>query len=280
MIPLSDGAGEVVAVGSGVTRVRTGTRVIGAFMQKWISGEPAEDASRSALGGHIDGVGAEYVVLSEQGVVQIPDYLSYEEAATLPCAAVTVWNALITGGHLRPDETVLVQGTGGVSLFALQFALNKKAHVIATSSSPAKIARLTSMGAQSTINYAENPEWHKQVRELTGGSGVDHVVEVGGSGTLPKSLKAVRTGGKVHMIGILTGPGDIDVMPVLMRSIRLQGVFVGSREMAEDMLREMSARQIRPVIDRVFPFTDAVEALRHMESGSHFGKIVLAVPGA
>ncbi len=269
MVPFSDGAGEVVEVGPGVSRVKPGDRVMGAFMQKWITGDLTEEGARSALGGAIDGVGAEYVVLDAEGLVHVPDYLSFEEAATLPCAGVTAWHALVSEGHLRPGETVLTLGTGGVSIFALQFAKLMHARVIATSSKAEKIERLKEMGADVTINYVEEPEWHKVAR------GVDHVVEVGGKDTLPKSVKAVRPNGKIHVIGVLSGRAEIDLTPVFMRNIRLQGIFVGSREMAEDMLRAMAAHSVRPVIDREFRFGETVEAMRYMQSGAHFGKIVI-----
>jgi len=269
MTPFSDGAGHVVAVGEGVTRVKPGDRVMAAFMQAWISGEPGEAALRSALGGAIDGVGAEYVVLSEEGLVHLPEYLSFEEAATLPCAGVTAWHALVTEGGLKAGESVLLQGTGGVSVFALQFAKMHGAKVTATSSKPEKIERLKAMGADVTINYLDEPDWHKIAK------GIDHVVEVGGAGTLPKSLRAVRPGGRVYVIGVLSGRGEMDFTNVFMRNIRLQGIFVGSREMAEQMLAVMTAVEMRPVIDRVFAFSEVREALHHMKSGAHFGKVVV-----
>jgi NADPH:quinone reductase-like Zn-dependent oxidoreductase len=276
MVPLSDGAGEVVKTGAGVTRVKTGDRVFAAFMQKWIGGEPDEGALRSALGGAVDGVAAEYVVFDQAGLVPIPDYLSFEEAATLPCTGVTAWHALISEGHLRPEETVLVQGTGGVSIFALQFAKLMKSTVIVTSSKDEKLERARKMGADAVVNYAENPEWHKTVRDITSGRGVDQIIEVGGAGTLGKSMRAVRPGGIIHVIGVLSGRGDIDFTPVFMRNLRLQGIFVGSREMAEDMCVAMTAHELRPVIDRVFPFGAMREALHYMETGAHFGKIVVS----
>jgi NADPH:quinone reductase-like Zn-dependent oxidoreductase len=276
VIPLSDGAGEVAAIGPGVTRVATGDRVAGIFMQAWLAGRPMqEEHSRSALGGAIDGMLAEYVVLNQEGVVKIPEHLSYEEAATLPCAAVTAWNALVSSGGLIAGETVLTQGTGGVSIFALQFARMFGARVISTSSSDTKLARVREMGASAGINYKATPDWEKPVRVLTG-VGVDHVVEVGGAGTLEKSMKAVRTGGTISLIGVLTG-GDGTVNPrmLLVKNIKLQGLYVGSREMFEAMNRAISLHKLRPVVDRVFPFANAVEAYRHMESGAHFGKVVI-----
>jgi NADPH:quinone reductase-like Zn-dependent oxidoreductase len=242
MAPLSDGAGEVVQVGLGVTRAKIGDRVMGAFMQKWIDGEPDETGMRSALGGGIDGVAADYVVLHEDGLIHVPEYLSWVEAASLPCAAVTAWHALVSEGHIRPEEWVLTQGTGGVSLFALQFAKIMRARVIATSSRDEKLKRARSMGADEVVNYSTTAEWDKAVREITKGRGVDHVVEVGGEGTLAKSMRAVRPGGNIYTIGVLTGRGDISFVPLFMRNIRLQGIFVGSRAMAEDMLRAMAAQ--------------------------------------
>lgn len=275
-VPLSDAAGEVVEVGSGVERFRTGDRVAPAFMPAWVDGELDETKSRSALGAGGAGVGAEYVVFHEQSVVHIPDHLSYEEAACLPCAGVTAWNALVSSGHLRPDETVLLQGTGGVSVFALQFAKLMGASVIATSSSDAKLERVVGLGADATVNYRDTPEWDKRAKEITKGRGVDHVVEVGGAGTLPKSFKAVRMGGTISMIGVLSGATEVSIVPVFMRHIRLQGIFVGSREIFEDMNRAITAHQVRPVVDRVFPLRELASAMGYMESGAHFGKVCLA----
>jgi NADPH:quinone reductase-like Zn-dependent oxidoreductase len=271
---LSDGVGEVVEIGEGVTRVKPGERVAGIFMQTWLEGEPSSEKALSALGGAIPGVAAEYVVLDSEGVVRVPEHLTDEEAATLPCAAVTAWHALITSGHLAAGETVLVLGTGGVSIFALQFAGMLGARVIATSSSDEKLARVRELGASDVINYKVTPEWGRKVRELTDRRGVDHVVEVGGAGTLDQSLEAVRMGGRVGLIGTLTG-GTVNPIRILMKSVKVQGVFVGSREMFEAMNRAIAVSSLRPVIDRVFPFAELPDALRHMESGSHFGKIVL-----
>lgn len=277
LVPLSDGAGEVVKVGEGVTRVKPGDRVAAIFMQTWIAGRPNDAVGRSALGGAIDGMLAEYVALDEDGLVHIPDYMSYEEAATLPCAGVTSWNALVTEGKLKSGESVLTMGTGGVSIFAVQFARMHGARVIATSSSDRKLERVRELGASDVINYKTTPDWHERVLELTGGEGVDHVIEVGGPGTLGKSLRAVRTGGRVSLIGILTGGGEINPMPVLRKAVALQGIFVGSREMFEDMNRAMAINHTRPVIDRVFRFEEAREAYRYLESGAHFGKVCIGV---
>jgi NADPH:quinone reductase-like Zn-dependent oxidoreductase len=277
LIPLSDGAGEVVSVGPGVSRVKPGDRVAGIFMQQWIAGPPDEAKAASAMGGAIDGMLAEKVCLSAEGLVHFPEHLSFEEAATLPCAAVTAWNALFRSGGLRPGETVLVQGTGGVSIFALQFAKMAGARVIATSGSEAKLERLRLMAADDAINYKTTQEWDKPVRAMTGGTGVDHIVEVGGAGTLPLSIKAVRRGGHIALIGVLAGRGEFDPRPLLLKSIRLQGIFVGSREMFEEMNRAISLAGLRPVVDRVFGFEEVPEAMRYMESGAHFGKVCIKV---
>jgi len=266
VIPLSDGAGEVVALGDGVTRWKTGDRVAGIFMQGWLAGRVDEAKAKTALGGAIDGVLAEYRALSEEGLVRVPEHLSFEEGAVLPCAGVAAWHGLI---GLQPGESVLVQGTGGVSIFALQFAKLAGARVVATSSSDEKLERVRKMGADLLINYRTTPDWEKPAQ------GVDRVIEVGGAGTLGKSLRAVRTGGTVALIGILTGKGEVDPQPVLMKSIRLQGIYVGSREMFEDMNRAISQAKLKPVVDRVFPFGEAQTAYRHLESGAHFGKVVI-----
>ena len=277
LIPLSDGAGEVVEVGPGVSRVKPGDRVMGIFMQTWLAGEPRQAHAASALGGAIDGMLAEQVVLHEDGLVHVPDYLSYEEAATLPCAAVTAWQGLMTQGGMQAGDTILVLGTGGVSIFALQFAAISGAKTIITSSSDAKLEQARKLGAAECINYKAMPDWDKRVLELTDGVGVDHVVEVGGVGTLEKSLQAVRIGGTVSLIGVLTGSGTMDPMAILRKSIRMQGIYVGSRAMFEAMNRAMSLHKVRPVIDRAFPFEESREALAYMESAAHFGKIVVTV---
>jgi NADPH:quinone reductase-like Zn-dependent oxidoreductase len=277
LIPCSDGAGEVTKVGPDVTRVKPGDRVAGIFFQNWLSGDIAAHHFTSALGGAIDGMLAEQVVLQEDGVVPVPTYMSYEEAATLPCAAVTSWQALVSKGGMKAGDTILVQGTGGVSIFALQFAVMSGARVIITSSSDEKLARAKKLGAWATINYKTIPEWGKETLKLTNGVGVDHVVEVGGAGTLEQSFQAVRIGGTISLIGVLTGfGGQVNPLPVLMKGLRFQGIYVGSREMFEAMNRAMEVQKMKPVIDRVFPFTQAREALTLMESAAHFGKIVIA----
>jgi NADPH:quinone reductase-like Zn-dependent oxidoreductase len=276
-VPCSDGAGEVVEVGSDVSRVKTGDRVMGIFMQSWLSGPPDAQYASSALGGGgPQGMLAESVVLHEDGVVHIPGHLSFEEASTLPCAAVTAWNAMFVATKTKPGDTVLTQGTGGVSMFAIQFALAAGARVIATSSSDEKIARLKKMGVTDVINYKKTPEWSKEALSMTEGVGVDNVIEVGGSGTIEESLRAVRVGGQVSVIGVLSGvEPKVGPRALLMRSVRLQGIFVGSREMFEDMNAAIAVNKIKPVVDKVFPFNEAQEALRYMESGAHFGKIVI-----
>jgi NADPH:quinone reductase-like Zn-dependent oxidoreductase len=275
MIPCSDAAGEVTAVGEGVTRVKVGDRVCGIFMQGWLSGGVNERVARTALGGAIDGVLAEAVVFNQEGVVRIPEHLSFEEAATLPCAAVTAWHALVEKGRIKAGDTVLTLGTGGVSTFALQFGVMSGASVIATSSSEEKLARATRMGAHAVVNYRTEPDWEERVRKITGG-GVDHVVEVGGAGTLMKSLRAVRMGGTVSVIGTLGGgAGEVSPVPILMKSVRVQGIFVGSREMFENMNRAISKHAMRPVINRTFPFEEARAAMHYMQAGAHFGKVVL-----
>src|SRR5262245_32585678 len=277
LIPMSDGAGEVVETGAGVTRVKRGDRVAGIFMQNWLCGDVSATAARGALGGSLDGMFAEYVVLSQEGVVHIPSHLSYEEAATLPCAAVTAWNAL-TSWVLRPGISVLAQGTGGVSIFALEFARVAGARVIVTTSSDEKLNKAERLGASALINYRSTQEWDQKAVELTNGIGVDHIVEVGGCGTLARSMNAVRVGGRISLIGLLTGAeGAVNPMPILGKQIQLQGIFVGSRDMFESMNRSIAVHQLRPVIDRVFEFHEAREALRYLESGSHFGKVVIRV---
>lgn len=276
MVPLSDGVGEVVALGEGVTRVKTGDRVAGIFMQEWLAGGLYEPMARSALGGGIDGILSECVLFDENGLVQVPAHLTDEEAATLPCAAVTAWNALVASGGIKAGDSVLVQGTGGVSLFALQFARMHGARAILTSSSDEKLERARNLGAADLINYKTTPDWEEKVRALTGKTGVDHVVEVGGAGTLSKSLRAVRAGGHISLIGILTGgAGEINPLPILMKNIRVQGIFVGSREMFEAMNRAILLHRLQPVVDQVFAFAETDKALRRLESGAHFGKIVI-----
>jgi NADPH:quinone reductase-like Zn-dependent oxidoreductase len=272
----SDAAGEVTAVGAGVTRWKPGDRVAGCFMPHWYDGPITEAVAKSTLGSDRDGVLAELVTFEERGLVRVPDHLNFEEAATLPCAAVTAWNALTTAGT-GPGTTVLLQGTGGVSIFALQLAKALGARAVITSSSDDKLARARALGADAGTNYKTNPDWDKWARQQTAGAGVDVVVEVGGAGTLDRSLKAVKTGGHVALIGVLAGGGTFNPVPVLMKAVRLQGVFVGSRAQFEAMNAIISQKQIRPIIDRTFPLADAPAAFRHLESGSHFGKVVVTM---
>jgi NADPH:quinone reductase-like Zn-dependent oxidoreductase len=276
LVPLSDGAGEVAETGPGVTRVKAGDRVAPIFMQSWMGGDMEPADGTTALGGAIDGVLAEYAVFDERGLVHIPDHLSFEQAATLPCAAVTAWNAL-TGLHpIVAGQTVLILGTGGVSIFALQFAHAAGARVIATSSSDEKLARAKAMGVSDGINYKANPEWQAAVRELTGGRGVDHVVEVGGPGTLQRSVGATRSGGVVTLIGVLTR-GTLDPLAVFAGGAIIRPIYVGSRQMFEAMNRCIALHRIEPVIDRVFPFEEAKEAYRHLKGATHVGKVVIRI---
>jgi NADPH:quinone reductase-like Zn-dependent oxidoreductase len=276
LVPLSDGVGEVVAVGDGVTRVKMGDRVAANFSQKWLGGEPARAKLGASLGGPLDGMLTQYRALNEEGLVHVPDHLTDEEAATLPCAAVTAWNSLINMGELSAGETVLVQGTGGVSIFALQFAKISGARVIVTSSSDEKLERAKKLGADFGVNYTTTPDWDKRAKEITGGIGVDHIIEVGGAGTFGKSLRAIKIGGHIGMIGNLAGNAtEVNLVLILMQNLRIQGVMVGSRDTFESMNRAIALHEMRPVIDRVFAFDEARQAFEHMKSGSHFGKICI-----
>jgi NADPH:quinone reductase-like Zn-dependent oxidoreductase len=276
LIPLSDGVGEVVEVGAGVTRVRIGDRACPCFQQGWISGEPDLERMTRTMGGPVDGTMADLVCLPEDGVVKVPAYLSDLEAATLPCAAVTAWSALVTYGRLRPGARVLVQGTGGVALYALQIAKLLGAHVTVTSSSDEKIARAKALGADAAINYRSTPEWAKATREITSGRGYDHIVELGGEQTLPQSLRCIRPGGTLSMIGVLSGgTAPLPLGLVVTRQVRLQGVTVGHRDGFEAMLRAFEQHRIRPVVDRTFAFEELKEAMAYLKSGAHFGKVCI-----
>lgn len=278
LVPLSDGVGEVVAAGEGVTRAKVGDRVCTTFFQRWWKGDPTADELRSTLGSPADGALAEFMELDEQGLVHAPAHLTDEEAATLPCAGVTAWTALSTLGGVKAGDTVLTLGTGGVSIFALQFAGLLGARAIATSSSNEKIQRLSQMGAAHVINYKDDPNWGQTAKELSGGEGVDHVIEVGGAGTLEQSLQAVKIRGRVSLIGVLSGvDAKISLRAIFMRGIRVQGIFVGPRSSFEDMNRAIAMHHSRPVVDRVFPFEEAREAMRYMASGKHFGKVCIRV---
>lgn len=273
-VPNSDGAGEVTAVGPGVSRFKPGDRVASCFFQRWNDGGITPDAMASALGGALDGVLAEEVVLAEDGVVAIPAHLDYRQAATLPCAALTAWHALVEKGRVTAGETVLLIGTGGVSIFALQFAAMHGARAIVMSSSDAKRERATALGAWRTLNYREVPEWQDAVLEMTGGAGVDHVVEVGGAGTLERSVLAARVGGHVALIGVLTG-GAVNPTAIMRKSLRVHGIYVGSRAMFEAMNRAIEAARLEPVIERAYGFDDARAAYRDMRAAGHFGKLVI-----
>jgi NADPH:quinone reductase-like Zn-dependent oxidoreductase len=274
-VPNSDAAGEVVEVGRGVTSLRVGDRVATCFFQNWADGPCSQAAMDSALGGALDGVLAEEVVLRETGLVAIPDHLSFEEGATLPCAGVTAWNAVTEIGRLQAGQVVLLLGTGGVSAFSLQFAHSRGAQVIVTSSSDDRLKRARELGAAATINYRAVPDWDRAVLDATAGRGADLVVEVGGAGTLPRSIAATRISGTIALVGVLTG-GQIDPAPIMRKSIRLQGLYVGSRRMFAEMNAALAAHQIHPVIHRSFPFDQARDAFRALADAQHFGKIVIS----
>jgi NADPH:quinone reductase-like Zn-dependent oxidoreductase len=276
-IPLSDGAGVVASAGAGVTRFKTGDRVAGTFFQSWISGPMVERFP--ALGNPLDGTLAEYIVLHEDGVVAIPPSISFEEAATLPCAGVTAWNALnVSGKPVKPGDTVLCLGTGGVSIAGLQFAKAAGARVIVTSSSDEKIKRAQILGASDGVNYKRFPDWEKEVLRLTGGRGADHIIENGGAGSLNRSFEATAFGGKVALIGFLAGvKGDINPAILMMKSGSMVGIGVGSRAMFEDMNRAIEINKIKPLVDKVFPFDKAADAYRCQASGDFIGKVVITI---
>ena len=276
LIPVSDGVGEVVQAGAGVTRARVGDRVCPLFSQGWLSGEPSLERLKQTLGGPRDGTMAEYMVLPEDGVVKVPAHLSDEQAASLPCAALTAWSALVTHDNLGPGARVLVQGTGGVALFALQFAKLRGAQVTVISSSDEKIAKARALGADASINYLRTPEWYKATREITGGRGYDHILELGGEKTLPQSLRCIRPGGTLSMIGVLSG--GMLAAPlglVVTRQVRLQGITVGNRDGFEAMMRAIDQHSLQPVTDKIFAFEQLKEAMSYLKSGAHFGKICI-----
>ena len=274
-IPLSDGAGEVAALGTGVTRWKVGDRVAPIFVQRWLGGDLLPEYMPSALGGPSDGVLAEQIVLHEEGLVRIPSQLSFEQAATLPCAAVTAWNAALVKGALQPGHTLVTLGTGGVSLFAAQFALMAGARVIATTGNDDKAARLHALGIADVINYRTQQDWGARVRELTGGRGADLVVEVGGPGSLAQSIAALRYCGHISVVGNLAGKALIDPAALFAKRASMCGIQVGSRDMFEAMNRAIEVAQIKPVIDRVFDFSDTRAAYEYLASGKHFGKVVI-----
>ena len=276
LIPVSDGAGEIAAVGDGVTEWKVGDRVVPAFFQDWSAGQPTARALASSLGGPLDGMLAELAIANSDALARIPDWMEDKEAACLPCAGLTAWNAVVGLGGVRPGDVVLVLGTGGVALFAIQFAKAAGATVIVTSKSDEKLARATAMGADHGLNYGDNPDWGKAARQLVGGEGVDLVVETAGA-TLGESLRAVRPGGTISMMGVLAGNElDARISSVVMRMVRLQGITVGSAADFRGMMRAVDRHRIRPVIDRCFEMDAAHEALNHLAGQSHFGKICLA----
>ncbi len=282
LIPCSDGVGRVVAVGPALggepCPFALGDRVAGLFCQDWHDGPPTAASIRATLGGPLDGVLASHRALPWRGLIGVPEHLSDEQAATLPCAALTAWSALFEEARLEPGATVLLQGTGGVSLFALQLARMAGLRVIITSSSDEKLERARALGAAVGINYRREPEWGSVAKRAAGGDGVDLVVEVGGAGTLAQSLRAVRVGGTVAQIGILAGrAADVDLAPLLMRNVRLQGVLVGSRARFARMNRALAEHRLEPVVDRVFAFEEAPAAFSYLASGAHFGKVVVRV---
>lgn len=278
LVPASDGAGEVIEVGSEVSSLRVGDRVAANFFPTWIDGPTLPRYHASALGGSADGMLAEQVVLHERAWVMLPEHLSFEEGATLPCAAVTAYNALFESATLRPGDTVLVQGTGGVSIFALQLAKVAGARVVATSQSAAKRERASKLGADHTIDYKAVPKWGAAAHEWTGGRGVDIVVEVGGPGTFDQSIAALRYGGTMSLLGVLTGVrGEVNTYDIFHKGLRIHGVYVGSVAMFKELNRILTVHRIKPIVDRVFPFDDALAAYEHLASGQHFGKVVIKI---
>jgi NADPH:quinone reductase-like Zn-dependent oxidoreductase len=276
IVPASDGAGEVIEVGKDVKRLKAGDRVAGAFFPTWLDGAFGEEHHAAALGGSIDGMLAEEVVMPEAAWIKTPSYLSFEQASTLPCAGVTAWHALFETASLQPGDTLLVQGTGGVSIFGLQLAKAAGARVVATSSAAPKRARLEAMGAMAAIDYKENPKWGDAAREATGGRGVDVVLEVGGAGTFDQSVKALRYGGTMSILGVLAGTqGPINTYAIFHKSLRVHGVYVGSVAMFQRLVRALEVSKIEPVVDKTFAFADARAAYQHMADGAHFGKVVI-----
>lgn len=276
LIPVSDGAGEIVGTGPDVTRWRAGDRVIGVFMPDWRTGAPTDENIAAALGGTVDGLLAEYVVFDEHAVLRIPEHLDFAEAATLPCAAATAWHCFLGAGPLSElsEQQVLTLGSGGVSVFAVQFAAAAGARVLATSSSDERLLRLVELGASAGVNYVRTPSWGSVVAELSDG-GVDHVIEVGGAGTLPESIRAARTGGRISLVGVLSQGKGLSPVPLLRKALTVRGMLVGSRDTAESMTAFVSEHRIHPVVDSVFAFSDAIDAYRHLASKSHFGKVVI-----
>lgn len=277
LIPVSDGVGTVIGIGERVTRVKVGDRVCPTYFQGWIAGEPSAERFATALGGPLDGVMADCVCLSEEGVVRIPDYLTHEEAATLPCAAVTAWSAISIHVATKPGDHVLIQGTGGVALFALAFAKLHGAHVTVISSSDAKLEQVRALGADATINYQAVPEWSRPARDIAADrGGFDTIIELGGEATLAQSIKCIRTGGTIALIGVLSGLAPtLPLGAIVTRQVRLQGVTVGHRDGFEAMLRAMTKHQTRPVIGKIFAFEDLKAALEETAKPSMIGKTVI-----
>ncbi|MCB1145661.1 MAG: NAD(P)-dependent alcohol dehydrogenase [Leptospiraceae bacterium] len=279
LVPCSDGAGTVTAVGSAVSRFRIGDRVMPVFAQTWQAGSPTLNEIRSTLGGPLDGTLRQNICVPEYSAVKIPAHLSFNEAATLPCAALTAWSALFEYGNLQAGQSVLILGTGGVSVFALQFAKLAGAKTIITSSSSEKLQMMQKLGADHIINYNEKKDWGKEVRKLTGNVGVDYVIEVGGAGTLEQSIRSVRVDGTISLIGILAGRApELNLLPVLMQNVRIQGILVGSRRAFENMNDAIEMNKLTPLVDRVFPFEEHKEAFLYLQSQKHMGKVVIAIP--
>ena len=278
-IPMADGAGEVIDRGREVTEFKVGDRVVSTFFPKWIAGEPTGNGFSQVPGDGIDGYARSAVTGPITAFTHAPKNWTHHEAATLPTAALTAWKSLMVDDHLQPGQTVVTQGTGGVSLFALQFAKMVGATVIATSSSEQKLDRLKAMGADHVINYTRNPNWGSAVLDLTHGRGADHILDVGGPATLRESMTAARVGGHIALIGILTGThGEFSFIPALLKQLRFQGALVGNRSQQQDMIRAIEANGLRPIIERIYPLKDIVEAFKHLESQTHVGKIVLDIP--
>ncbi len=278
MVPCSDGAGEVIEIGESISEFQVGDRVLATFAPHWIADKATHQEMRYTLGGPIDGTHREYILFSESGLVKMPKHLSFEEGATLPCAALTAWSAFHIYSRLVAGEIVVIQGTGGVSLFGLQFAKLSGAKVILTSSSNEKIEKAKSLGADFCINYKETPDWGKEVRNLTEKTGADHIVEVGGAGTLEQSIAACRPFGVIHLIGILAGrSGELNLLPAVMNNIKIQGIVVGGRKAFQEMNRAIESGGLKPVVDKIFPMEETREALDYLKSGSHFGKIVISI---
>lgn len=277
LIPCSDGAGEVIAVGANVTKFRKGERVVASFFRDWTEGRFSVDYHQASWGGSLHGLLCETAAIPEWALLPVPNGFTYAEAATWPVAGVTAWASLFTRGELQTGATVLTLGTGGVSIFALQLAVAAGARVIITSSSDEKLARASEMGACETVNYKTNPDWEQEVLRLTQGKGVDHIIEVGGSGTLEKSMACIAAGGQIGLIGVLTGfgPPTSSLFPLMHRNVRLDGIYAGSRQDLADLIAFSETHQLHPVIDSTFNFADSKAAFDYLASGQHFGKVVI-----